>query len=156
MWRLVLIYIWKGIRYHVIPFSPFSRSVNVRLCDPMNCSTPGFPFHYQLPELAQTHVHWISDAIQPPHLLSSPSPPTFNLSQLEGLFQWVSSSHQWSKYCSFIFSISPSNEYSGLIIPLNSRKSSRLNRLLLSIMIFSHEPTLLDGVGFLVTGILPV
>ena len=53
----------------------------------MNCSTPGFPFHYQLPELAQTHVHRIGDAIQPPHRLLSPSPPTFNLSRLEGLFQ---------------------------------------------------------------------
>ena len=56
-------------------------------CDPMDCSTPGLPVHHQLPELAQTHVRHISDAIQPSHPLSSPSPPTFNLSQHQGLFQ---------------------------------------------------------------------
>ena len=67
------------------------------LCDPMDCGTPGLPVHHQLPELTQTHVHWVSDAIQPPHSLSSPSPPTFNLSQLQGLFKWVSSSHQVTK-----------------------------------------------------------
>ena len=63
----------------------------------MNCSTPGFPVHYQLLELTQTYVHWVSDAIQPSHPLSSPSPPTFNLSQHEGLFQWVNSLHQVAK-----------------------------------------------------------
>ena len=56
-------------------------------CNPMNCSTPGFPIHHQLPELAQTHVHRVSDAIQPSHRLSSPSPPAFSLSQHQGLFQ---------------------------------------------------------------------
>ena len=60
------------------------------------CSTPGFPVHHQLPELAQTHIHWVSDAIQPSHP-SSPSPPAFNLSQHQGLFKWVSSSHQVAK-----------------------------------------------------------
>ena len=85
------------------------------LCDPMDCSTPGFPVHCKLPELAQTHVYWVSDAIQPSHPLSSPSPPAFYLSQHQGIFKWVSSSHQWPKYWSFSFSISPSNEYSGLI-----------------------------------------
>ena len=64
------------------------------LCDPMDCSTPGLPVLHQLPELAQTYVHRIGDAIQPSHLLSSPSPPAFNLSQHQGLFQWVSSSYQ--------------------------------------------------------------
>ena len=67
------------------------------LCDPMDCSTPGFPVHHQLPELAQTHVHQVGDAIQPSHPLSSPSPPTFNLSQRQDLFQGVSSSHQVAK-----------------------------------------------------------
>ena len=85
------------------------------LCDTMNCSTPGFPAHHQLPELSQTHVHWVNDAIQPSHPLSSPSPPALNLSQHQGLFQWVSSSHQVPKYWSFSFNISPSNDYSGLI-----------------------------------------
>ena len=87
----------------------------VRLCDPRDCSVSGFPVHHQLPELAQTYVHQVSDAIQPSHPLSSPSPPTFSLSQNQGLFQWLSSSHQVAKYWSFSFSISPSSEYSGLI-----------------------------------------
>ena len=60
------------------------------LCDPMDCSTPGFPVHHQLPELAETHIHWAGDAIQPSHPLLSSSPPAFNLSQHQGLFQWVS------------------------------------------------------------------
>ena len=67
------------------------------LCDPMNCSTPDLPVHHQLLEFTQTHVHWVSDAIQPSHPLSSPSPPALNPSQDQGLFQWVSSSHQVAK-----------------------------------------------------------
>ena len=70
------------------------------LCDPMDHSTPGFPIHHQLLELAQTHVHWVSDAIQPSHPLSSPS-PAFNLSQHQSLFQWISSSHQVAKVLEF-------------------------------------------------------
>ena len=81
----------------------------------MDCSMPGFPVHHQLPEFTQTHVHQVSDAIQPSHTPLSPSPPAFNLSQHQGLFQWVSSSIRWPEYWSFSFSISPSNEYSGLI-----------------------------------------
>ena len=64
------------------------------LCNPMGCSTPGFPVLHCLLELAQTHVHWFGDAIQPSHPLSSPSSPAFNLSQHQDLFSWVSSSHQ--------------------------------------------------------------
>ena len=64
----------------------FSRSV-VSDCDPMDCSTPAFPVHHQLLELVQTHVHQVGDAIQPPHPLSSPSPPAFSLSQHQGLFK---------------------------------------------------------------------
>ena len=71
------------------------------LCDPMDCSTPDLPVHQQLPEFTQTHVHWVSDAIQPSHPLSSPSPLAFNLSQHQGLFQWVSSSHQVAKVLEF-------------------------------------------------------
>ena len=81
----------------------------------MDCSMPGFPVHHQLPELAQTHVHQVSDAIQPSHPLLSPSPSDFNLSQHQALFQWVSALHQVLKYWSFNFSISPSNDYSVLI-----------------------------------------
>ena len=64
------------------------------LCNPMDCSTPGFPVHHQLPEFAQTHVHRVGDAIQSTHLLSSSSPPALNLSQNQGLFKWVSCLHQ--------------------------------------------------------------
>ena len=73
------------------------------LCDPMDCSTTGLPVHHQLPELAQTHVHQVSGTIQPSHPLSSPSPPAFNLSQHQGLFQWVSSLHQVGKVLEFQF-----------------------------------------------------
>ena len=79
------------------------------LCDPMDCRTPGSSVLHYLPEFAQTYVHWVSDAIQPSRLLLAPS-PAFNLSEHQGLFQWVSSSHQVAKYWSFSFSISPSNE----------------------------------------------
>ena len=85
------------------------------LCDPMDCSTPGFPVHHQLPEFAQTHVLQVGGAIQLSHPLLSTSPPAFNLSQHQGLFQGVSSSNQVAKDWSFRFSISLSNEYSGLI-----------------------------------------
>ena len=67
------------------------------LCDPMDCSTPGFSVHHQLLELAQTLVHWVRDAIQPSHPLLSPFPPTFNLSQHHGLFQWVVLCIRWPK-----------------------------------------------------------
>ena len=70
------------------------------LCNPMDCRMQGFPVHHQLPEPAQTHVHQISDAIQPSHL-SSLSSPAFNLSQHHGLFHWVSSSHQAAKVLEF-------------------------------------------------------
>ena len=70
------------------------------LCDPMDCSTPGLPVHHQLPELTQTHVHRVGDAIQPSHPLSSPS-PSFNLAQHQGLFQGVSSSYQVAKLLEF-------------------------------------------------------
>ena len=84
------------------------------ICNPMDCSIPGFPVHHKLPELTQTHVRWVSDAIQPSHLVSSPS-PAFNLSQIR-VFSNESVLHmRWPKYLSFSFSISPSNEYSGLI-----------------------------------------
>ena len=93
----------------------FGCSVILTLWDPMDCSMPGLPVHHPLPEFSQTHVHWVGDAIQPCHPLSSPSPPAFNLSQHQGLFQWVSSSHQMAKVLEFQLSISPSNENSGFI-----------------------------------------
>ena len=96
-----------------VQFSSVAQSCPT-LCDPMDCSMLGCPAHRQLPELAQTHVHWVSDAIWSSHPLSSPS-PAFNLSQNQVLFQWVSSSHQVAKVLEFSFRISPSNEYSVLI-----------------------------------------
>ena len=71
------------------------------LCNPMDCSTPGFPVHQQLPEFPQSHVHQVSDAIQPSHPLLSPSPPAFNLSQHQSLFKWISSLHQVAKVLEF-------------------------------------------------------
>ena len=71
------------------------------LCDPMNRSTPGLPVHHQLPEFTQTHVHWVSDTIQPSHPLSSPSPPAPNPSQHQSLFQRVNSSHEVAKVLEF-------------------------------------------------------
>ena len=71
------------------------------LCDPMNCSTPGFLVHQQLPEFTQNHLYWVGDAIQPSHPLSSPSPPAPNPSQHQGIFQWVNSSHEVAKVLEF-------------------------------------------------------
>ena len=99
---------------YVINFSVQLLS-HVPLCDPKDCSMPGLPVHHQLPEFTQAHVHCVSDAIQPSHPLSSPSPPTFNLSQHEGLSNESVLCIRWPKYWSFSFSISPSNEYSGPI-----------------------------------------
>ena len=83
-----------------VQFSSVAQSCPI-LCDPMNCSTPGLPVHHQLPESTQTHVRRVSDAIQPSHPLSSPSPPALNLSQHQGLFKWVSSLHQEAKVFEF-------------------------------------------------------
>ena len=77
----------------VLQFSSVTQSCPT-LCDSMDCSTPGFPVHHQLLEPTETHVHWVGDAIQPSHPLSSPSPPAFNVSQHQGLFKRVSSLHQ--------------------------------------------------------------
>ena len=81
----------------------------------MDCSMPGLPVHHQLLKFTQTHVHWVSDAIQPSHSLLSPSPPAFNLSQHQGLLKQVILWISRPKYWSYSFSISPFNEYSGLI-----------------------------------------
>ena len=128
------------IRDYIVQYSPKSRtrlSENTHICVcihiymyvsvqfrhpvlsdslwPMDCSTPGLPVHHRLPEFTQTHVHWVSDAIQQSHPLSSPSPPAFNLSQHQGLSNESVLHIRWPKYWSFSFSISPCNEYSGLI-----------------------------------------
>ena len=83
-----------------IQFSSVSQSCPT-LCDPMNHSMPGLPVHHQLPEFTQTHIHWVGDAIQPSHPLSSPSLPALSLSQHQGLLKWVSSSYQVAKILEF-------------------------------------------------------
>ena len=97
-----------------VQFSSVAQSCPT-LCDPMDCSTPGFPVHHQLPELTQTHVHWVCDAVQPSYPLSSflllpPIPPSIRVFSNESALRI-----RWPKYWSFSFSISPSNEHSGLI-----------------------------------------
>ena len=96
MWK-VFILMW----YNYSQFSPVAQSCPA-LCNPMDCSMTGFPGHHQLLEHTQTHVHQVSDVIQLSHPLSSPYPPsTFHLSQNQGLFKWVSSSHQVAKVLEF-------------------------------------------------------
>ena len=86
---LLLLLYWSIVDLQFSQFSSVAQPCST-LCDPMDCNTPGLPVHHQLLEFTQTHVHWVSDAIQPSHPLSSLSPPAFNLSQHQGLFQWVS------------------------------------------------------------------
>ena len=141
---------------HTLQFSTVSRA---QLCDPMDCSMPGFPVHRQLLELAQPHIPWVGDAIQPFHPLFLPSLPAFNLSWHQGLFQWVSSSHQVAKYWSFSFSISSTNVCPGLIsfrmdwldllaiqgISLaiqESSPSSQFKSINSSVLSFLYSPTL--------------
>ena len=118
----------------LIQFSSVAQSC-MTLCDPMNHSTPGLPVHHQLLESTQTHVHWVGDAMQPSPPLSSPSPPALNLSQHQGLFKWVSSSHQVAKVLEFQLQNQPSQWTSrtdvlqnGLVgspcSPRNSQESS--------------------------------
>ena len=98
----------------VLQFNSVAQSCPT-LCDPMNRSTPGLPVHHQLPESTQTHVHRVSDAIQPSHPLSFPSPPAPNPSQHQGFSNESTLPMRWPKYWSLSFSISPSNEHPGLI-----------------------------------------
>ena len=106
---------WPDSVMWLVKFSSVAQSCPT-LCDPLNRSMPGLPVHHQLPEFTQSHVHRVSDAIQPSHPLSSHSPPTFILSQNQGLFKWVSYSHQLAKVLEFQLQHQySSNEYSGLI-----------------------------------------
>ena len=106
---------WEKIFvFSSVPFSSVAQSCPT-LCDPMNCSTPGLPVHHHLPEFTQTHVHRVSDAIQPSHPLSCPFPPAPNPSQHQGLFNEATLHIRWPRYWSFSFSISPSKEHPGLI-----------------------------------------
>ena len=95
-----------------LKLTPLVRKMSMLLCNPIDCITPGFPVHHQFPEHTQTHVRRVGEAIQPSHPLSSPSSPAFNLSQRQGLFQWVSSLHQVAK----VFWVSPSASVLPMII----------------------------------------
>ena len=97
---IVIRIVWYWWRYS-LQFSSVQSLSRVQLCDPMNRSMPGLPDHHHLLGFTQTHVHRIGDAIQPSHPLLSPSPPALNLSQHQGLFQWVSPSHQVAKVLEF-------------------------------------------------------
>ena len=138
-----------------IQFDSVAQSCPI-LCDPMNRSMPGLPIHHQLPEFTHTQAHWVSDAIQPSHPLSSPSPPAPNPSQHQGLLQWVNSSHEVAKVLAFqlqhqSFQWTPRTDLlqDGLIgspcSPRGSQESSptpqfkSINFLVLG---FLHSPTL--------------
>ena len=99
---------------HWVQFSSVAQSC-LTLCNPMNHSTPGLLVYHQFPEFTQTHVHRVSDAIQPSHPLSSPFPPTTNPSQHQSFSNESTLHMRWTKYWSFSFSITPSNEHPGLI-----------------------------------------
>ena len=114
------------------------------LCDPRDCSTPGLPVNHQLPELTQTHVHWVGDTIQWSHTLSSPSPPAFNLSQHQGLFKWVSSLHQVAKVLEFqlqhqSFQWTLRTDFLLGWIGLNSLQSKGLSRVFSNTTVQKHQ-----------------
>ena len=116
------------------------------LCDPMDCSTSGFPVLHHLPELAQTHIHQVGDAIQPSHPLSSPSPPAFNFPSIRVFSSELALCIRWPKYWSFNFSISPSNEYQGWyplgltgLISLQSKGLSRVYSPQLNTTVQKHQ-----------------
>ena len=103
---------------HLLNASSVQSLSRVWLCDLMNCSTPGLPVHHQLPEFTQTHIHRVSDAIQPSHPPLSPSPPAPNPSQHQSLFQWVSSSHEvanWEKNPNFATKVQYPTSDSGCV-----------------------------------------
>ena len=141
--------IWSSVQ-----FSSVAQSCST-LCDPMNCNMPGLPVHHHLPELTQTHVHRVSDAIQPSHPLSSPSPPASNPSQHERLFQWVSSSQEVAKVLEFqLQHLSlqrnpradlPNELVGSSCSPRDSQESSptpQFKSINSSVLSFLHSPTL--------------
>ena len=139
----------------VVQFSSVAQPC-LTLCDPVNCSMPDFPVHHQLPEFTQTHIHWISDAIQLSHPLSSPSPPAPNDSQHRSLYQWVNSSHEVAKVLEFqlehhSFQRNPRADLlqNGLVgspcSPRDSQESSptpQFKSIDCSVISFLHSPTL--------------
>ena len=131
-----------AIQWVLTEFSSVTQSCPT-LCDPTNRSTPGLPVHHQLPEFTQTHVHWISDAIQPSYPLSSPSPLLPSIFPSIRVFSNESALRiRWPKYWSFSFNISPSNEHPGLIsfrIDWISLQSERLSRVFSNTTVQKHQ-----------------
>ena len=140
-----------------VQFSSIQSLSHVQiLCSPIDCHTPSLPVHHQLLGCTQTHVHWAGDAIQPSHPLSSPFPLAFNLSQHQGLFQWVSSSHQGAKvlefqlqHQSFQWTLRTDLLSEGLVgspwSPRDSQESSpipQLKSISSSVLSFLYRPTL--------------
>ena len=113
-WQTLFVWAPKSLQMVNVQFNSVGQLCR-NLCNLMNRSTPGLPVHHQLLESTQTHVHWDGDAIQPSHPLFSPSLLALNLSQHQGLFQWVSSSHQVAQVLEFQLQNSPFNEHPGLI-----------------------------------------
>ena len=116
---------WHDWLLHFFQFSSSSvAQLCPTLCDPMNCSTPGLPVHHQLLELIQTHVHWVGDAIQPSHRVSSPSPPAPNPSQHQGLCQWVNSSllyEEWKLTFSSTVTTTEFSKFAGILSATHSQ-----------------------------------
>ena len=110
-------FLWMYLSLCLSQFSSVSTVAQscLTLCGPMDCSTPGFPVHHQLPELAQTHVRWVGDAIQPSHLCRPLLLLPSIFSSIRVFYKESALCIRWPKYWSFSFSISPSREYSGLI-----------------------------------------
>ena len=138
-----------------VQFSSVAQSCPT-LCDPMNRSMPGLPVHQQLPEFTQTHIHRVSDAIQPSHPWSSPSPPARNPSHCQSLFQWVNSSHQVAKVLEFqlqhhLFQRNPRADplWNGLVwSPCSTRDSQessptpQFKSIISSVLSYLYSPTL--------------
>ena len=121
------------------------------LCNPMNCSTPGFSVHPSLPEFAQTYVHWAGDAIQPSHPPLPPSPPALNLARQQGLFHESALHIRRPEYWSFSFSISPSNEHSELIsFRIDWFDLLAVQRTLKSLLQHNSKASVLHHSGFFV------
>ena len=114
MLKTLTVWITTNCGTFLVQFSSVAQSC-LTLCNTVNCRTPGLPIHHQLPEFTQTHVHRVSDAIQPSHPLSSPSPPAPNPSSIRVFSNESTLCMRWPKYWSFSFSIIPSKEHPGLI-----------------------------------------
>ena len=131
----------------VIQFSSVAQSCPT-LCDPMNCSTPGFSVHHHLPEFTQTHVHRVGDAIQSSHPLSSPSPPAPNPSQHQSFSNESTLHMRWPKYWSFSFNIIPSKEIPGLIFRMDWLDILAVQRTLKSLLQHHSSKTSLQRSAF--------